>query len=99
MRRCPTCGARQRGEPSCHRCQTDLRQVLAVEGAGARYRRQASAALEVGRRQEARALADRACALHRSRASIALRAVVALSDGDFDLALRLWREVQKGRNT
>ena len=33
MERCPTCGARHAGGPSCHRCRTDLRQVLAVERA------------------------------------------------------------------
>ena len=33
MERCPTCGARHAGGPSCHRCRTDLGQVLAIERA------------------------------------------------------------------
>ena len=99
MHRCPTCGAGEVEGPFCHRCRTDLRQVLAVERAAANCRRRASAALESGCRREARAFADRACTLHRSHASVAVRAVVALADGEFDLALRMWREIQGGHRT
>ena len=96
MERCPTCGARHAGGPSCHRCQTDLRQVLAVERAAARYRRQTRAALDRGDRAEARDRAGRACALHRSPASVTALALAALADRDFPAALRLWREVRAG---
>ena len=99
MTHCPTCGARRVEGLSCHRCQTDLRQVLAIEQAAVCCRRRASVALERGCRKEARVLADRACALHRSHACVAMRAVVALADGEFDLTLRLWREIQGGRET
>ncbi|MXX37060.1 MAG: hypothetical protein F4Z85_03095 [Gemmatimonadetes bacterium] len=97
MERCPTCKARYRGGLCCHRCQTDLRQVLAVERAAGRHRRQALAAFERGCRDQARACARRACALHRSRDSLKVQALVALADGDFPLALRLWREIRQGR--
>ena len=96
MLRCPTCGAREIAGTSCHRCRTDLRQVLAVEQAAVQCRRRAAAALASGCGDRARALADRACALHRCHASVSLRAAVALADGEFDLALRLWREVRTG---
>ena len=96
MERCPTCGARHAGGPSCHRCRTDLRQVLAIERAAARHRRLARAALERGDRGEARAHAGRACALHRSPASLVVLALAALADGDFPAALRLWREIRSG---
>ena len=82
---------------SCRRCRTDLRQVLAIERAAAGCRRRALAALERGCRPAAHALASRACALHRSHDSLAVRAVVALAEGDFPLALRLWREIRQGR--
>ncbi len=85
--------------PYCHRCRTDLRQVLAIEEAAAGYRRRALAALERGCNSGARALARRACTLHRSRDSVAALAAVALVDGDFPLALRLWREIGQGRET
>ncbi len=39
MECCPTCGARHAGGPSCHRCRTDLRHVLAVERTAARHQR------------------------------------------------------------
>ena len=57
MEHCPTCGARHAGGPSCHRCRTDLSQVLAIERAAASHRRPARAALERG--------ADGAHRLHR----------------------------------
>ena len=97
MERCPTCKAQHRGPLFCHRCKTDLRQVLAVERAADRQRRHARAALERGYRSQARACARRACALHRSPDSLRVRALVALGDGDFPLALRLWREIRQGR--
>jgi len=94
MERCPTCGARRVEGPSCHRCQTDLRQVRAIEWAAAECRRRALMALERGRKEEAQVLASRACALHRSMNSLIVRAVVAVGDGDFPLALELWREIR-----
>ena len=97
MKRCPTCGAGHVQGPFCRRCRTDLRQVLAIERAAAGHRRRALAALARRGRPEARAFASRACTLHRSRDSLVVRAVVALADGDFPLALRLWREIGQGR--
>ena len=94
MESCPTCGARHAGGPSCHRCRTDFRQVLAVERAAARHRRQARAALDRGDRAEARTRAARACTLHRSPESLTALAVAALADGDFPAAIRLWREIR-----
>ena len=38
-----------------------------------------------------------AAALHRSLDSLKVQALVALGDGDFPLALRLWREIRQGR--
>ena len=99
MKRCPTCGARHVKGPLCHRCQTDLRQVLAIERAAAGHRRRALAALERGCGPEARAFASRACALHRTRDSLAVQAVIALADGDYSRALRLWREIRRGHET
>ena len=96
MERCPTCGARRVEGPYCRRCQTDLRQVRAIERAAAEYRKRALAALERGRGKDAQAASNRACALHRSDDSLIVRAVVALDDGDFPLALRLWREIRRG---
>ena len=96
MERCPTCGARHAGGPSCHRCRTDLGQVLATERAAARHRRQARAALGRGDRAAARAHAARACALHRSPESVTVLAVAALADRDFPAALRLWRQIRNG---
>ena len=92
MQRCPTCGARHRGGPECHRCRTDLHQVLLIERCAAGLRRRARAALAGGHTAQARAAADRACDLHRCPESLAVRAVVALRERDFPLALRLWSE-------
>ena len=94
MQRCPTCGAPHRGGPECHRCRTDLRQVLLIERSAAGLRQRARAALAAGHGAQARDAAERACALHRSPESLAVRAVVALQERDFALALRLWFERQ-----
>ncbi|MDE0219017.1 MAG: hypothetical protein OXJ90_07085 [Spirochaetaceae bacterium] len=90
MTHCPTCGARYRGGSRCHRCQTDLHQVLLIERAAATLRRRARQALRDGRGDQARDDAERACALHRCSESLAVRAVVALRERDYPLALQLW---------
>ena len=95
MQRCPTCGARHRGGPECHRCRTDLQQVLLIEQCAANLRQRARAALAAGRGAAARDAAEHACALHRCPESLAVRALVALHERDFAQALRLWFE----RNT
>ena len=92
MRRCPTCGARHRGGPECHRCRTDLRRVLLIERCAAGLRQRARAALAAGCTTRARAAAERACALHRCPESLAVRAVVARRERDFALALHLWSD-------
>jgi len=94
MDRCPTCGARHAGGPSCHRCRTDLRHVLSVQRAAAGCRREALAALDRGDRAAARERAARACALHRSADNLAAAALAALADRDFPTAVRLWRETR-----
>ena len=95
MERCPTCRARYQGGLCCHRCQTDLRLVLAVERAAVSYQRQARAAFERGCSSQASTCAHRACALHRSIDSLKMQALIALGEGDFALALRLWREIRQ----
>ena len=95
MTHCPTCGARYRGGSRCHRCQTDLHQVLLIERAAATLRRRARQALRDGRGDQARDDAERACALHRCSESLAVRAVVALRERDYPLALRLWFEHER----
>lgn len=92
MKHCPTCGARYRGGSRCHRCQTDVEQVLLIERAAAALRRQARRSLQAGRNGHARECAERACSLHRCSESLAVRAVVALREREFPLALRLWFE-------
>ena len=92
MKHCPTCGARYRGGARCHRCQTDVGKVLLIERAAAGLRTRARQALNGGRSADARECADRACDLHRCPESVAVRAVVALGEGDYPLALRLWFE-------
>ena len=98
---CPTCGATGVETATCHRCHTDLREVQAVERAAAWYRKQARNLLSgtVGHTDahRARALAERACALHRSHESLALLAIVALVQREFDAAFRIWREVRGRR--
>jgi len=95
---CPTCGTRAVEDLFCRRCNTDLREMRAVERTAAWWRQRG--AREVSRASgpedmcKARAYAERACHLHRSRASLELLAVVALAEREFDLALRLWREIR-----
>ena len=93
MERCPTCGATYRGGETCGRCQTDLRQLLALEAAAARHRRQAMEALHTARPRAAQAHARAACRAQRSGESIRVAALTSLACGDFAAAAALWREL------
>ena len=97
MDRCPTCRAIYREGDVCYRCQTDLRQVLAVERASARCRQQALTELQSRRVYAAYDYARRACELHRSPDSIKTLALVSLALRRFDDALALWREYRGNR--
>ena len=97
MDRCPTCRAIYREGDVCYRCQTDLRQVLAVERASARCRQQALTELQSRRVYAAYDYARRACELHRSPDSIKTLALVSLALRKFDDALVLWREYRGHR--
>lgn len=98
MERYPTCRARYSGGDLCHRCQADLRQVLAIEQAAEYRRQQARRMLWRGRVHEAREHALNACELHRSPESVEVLALVALAARDFDAALVLWRECRQRRS-
>lgn len=93
MERCPTCRAAYRGGETCGRCQTDLRQILAIERGAALHRRQALADLNGGRPLAAADHARTACRLHRCAESIQVAALTALACGEFGRALALRGEL------
>ena len=95
MERCPTCKAPYTGGQVCHRCQTDLRQVLAIEQAAWYHQQQVRLALQGGKAQAAGEHALRACEFYRSPASVEVLALAALAGRDFSTALALWRELKK----
>ena len=97
MERCPTCRAKYRGGDSCYRCQTDLRQVLALERAAVDHRQQAVAALQDHCFHAAHDHAQRACELHRTSDSVKLLALTALAGRKFDQALIFWQEYSRNR--
>ena len=93
MERCPTCRAAYRGDETCGRCHTDLRQILAIERAAAHHRRQALADLSSGHCTTADDHARTACRLHRCAESIQVAALTALVCRDFHRALALRGEL------
>ena len=60
MQRCPTCRARDPGEPQCRRCGMDLGTLIAVEVASERLIRAAVGELVSGDTQAARTKLERA---------------------------------------
>ncbi len=95
MDRCPTCQAKYREGDVCYRCQTDLRQILAVERAAVCYQLQTFAALRSERVYAAYNHAQRACELHRSPDSIKALALASLASRKFDEAVALWQEYRE----
>jgi len=95
MDRCPTCQANYREGDVCYRCQTDLRQILAVERAAIRRQQQTFAALGSRRLHTAYVCAKQACELHRSPDSIKALALAALALRKFDEAVALWQEYRR----
>ena len=95
MERCPTCGARFRGEPVCSRCGTDLEEVLNIEQAALYCRQQAFAALQDGLPEAAYGHAHRACVLHRSSDSVQALALSAMACQKFAEAVALWHEYRR----
>jgi hypothetical protein len=95
MDRCPTCRAKYREGDVCYRCQTDLRQILAVEQAAVRCQLQTFAALRSRRHYAAYDYAQRACELHRSPDSMKALALASLASRKFDETVVLWQEYRE----
>jgi len=95
MERCPTCGARFRGEPVCPRCGTDLEEVLTIEQAVLYCRQQAFVALQDGLPEVAYDFAHRACVLYRSPDSVRVLALSAMACREFEEAVALWHEYRR----
>ncbi len=95
MDRCPTCQAKYREGDVCYRCQTDLRQIVAIEQAAIRCQQQTFAALRSRRLRTAYDCAKHACELHRSPDSIKALALASLASRKFDEAAMLWQEYRE----
>ncbi len=89
------CQAKYREGDVCYRCQTDLRQILAVERAAVSYQQQTVAALRNRRPQTAYSHAKHACELHRSAGSIKALALASLALRQFEEAVALWQEYRR----
>lgn len=46
MERCPTCKAKYKGKPVCHRCKTDFSLLLQIENDAAMHLKKASRAFD-----------------------------------------------------
>ena len=99
MERCPTCRARVLGKSICHRCETDLQQILALETQALHYQRLSAAALCVGKFEEAFTYALSACNLHRSPESVKTLALASLGCRRFPMVVLLYQELMSAGST
>lgn len=89
--RCPTCGARRRGESVCTRCRTDLGLLVALEAQADDSLKAACSAYLSGRHRTAMAQARNALRIELSSTGLRLLALSALRAGDFATALKAAR--------
>ncbi|MBI4602569.1 MAG: hypothetical protein HY721_11475 [Planctomycetes bacterium] len=89
--RCPTCGARRRGDAVCHRCRTDLGLLIAIEAQADRLLQDVLRAHSHGRFRTAMARARALLRLEPSPGAWRLLAASALRAGDFATAVRAAR--------
>ncbi|MDD5036763.1 MAG: hypothetical protein PHE55_18700 [Methylococcaceae bacterium] len=80
MDRCPTCQARLREGPACHRCRTDLTRLRAIEAEGASRLRQAFALLARGERAGALRVVETSLGLKRDPLAQALLGFLSASE-------------------
>jgi|GEM_PF-593249 len=73
MERCPTCRARLKGQPLCHRCGTDLTLALQAETTAKQWLQRALHCFSEGSVDDAEVALDRAMMLHRTPLASALR--------------------------
>jgi tetratricopeptide (TPR) repeat protein len=92
MEYCPTCRARVSGKSICHRCETDLQQILHLETQALHYQRLSTAALCAGQFEDAFTYALEACALYCSPDSIKALALASLACRRFPEAVRLYQK-------
>ncbi len=95
MERCPTCNARYKGRPECHRCGTPLSGLTDIENQAADHREKAVEAFNQGDFQEMYFHARRAAALFRTPHREKLLACAALAAGDPQAALSAWKRLRR----
>ncbi|MCI0529718.1 MAG: hypothetical protein L0Y56_19935, partial [Nitrospira sp.] len=81
---------------ACHRCGTDLQQILDIETQVLHYRHLSSAALCAGKFEDAFTYALYACTLHRSPDSLKALALASLGCRRFPEVIRLYQELLGG---
>lgn len=84
-RHCPTCGA-QRSADVCHRCRSDLTELIRVEQHADALRDWARACYGQGFYRRAAALADQAASLEATPDGLKLAACAHLLSGNFAAA-------------
>lgn len=88
-RSCPTCGAR-RSEATCHRCQSDLTELIRLERQADALRDHARRCYARGLYRQAASLADRAQSLENTPDGARLVGCARLLSGDFMAAWEAW---------
>ncbi|MBL0701191.1 MAG: hypothetical protein JJV92_09960 [Desulfosarcina sp.] len=95
MKRCPTCNAKHSGKRICHRCKTDLGQLLDIKEMAAAHTAKANAAYKVDNFSRMLYHARRSYSLYQTPESIKIFACAALLNEKFDLAFFLGMRTQK----
>jgi len=86
---CPTCGAR-RSAVVCHRCQSDLTELLRLEQQADALRSRARRCYARGLYRQAAGLAERAASLEATPDDAKLAVCAHLLSGDFTAAWKTW---------
>lgn len=90
---CPTCGAR-RSAVICHRCQSDLTELLRLERQADALRGRARRCYARGLYRQAAELAERAASLESTSGDAELAVCAHLLSGDFTAAWKLWLQAR-----
>jgi hypothetical protein len=90
MERCPTCKAKYKGKPVCHRCKTDLSLLIKIEKDAAMHLQKAYQAFEEGDYEDMFFNARRSCSLRQLPGGKKMLACAAILTRRYKNAITLY---------
>ena len=98
IEKCPACNATYAGRENCHRCGTDILQLIRIREKSGEYCREALKSHASGDYENMYLLSKKAVSKFAGSLSLQILCRAAFLTGRFETALSIWEMLEKNKN-